>query len=88
MLPPQSGLGRWRDAGKLRMLVASFNARFKDDSCDGVLAEIRNNPDQMVYSSLDLSMARAQSDRYFPYYPKSGRELLAKKYVSEPIILE
>ncbi|MBU1173220.1 MAG: hypothetical protein KKD44_26950 [Proteobacteria bacterium] len=86
-LPPVSDLGKWRDAGSLRLLIASFNTRFKDEACDKVLDEIKANPDTMVYPSLDLSVARAQVDRSFKRYPKTGREMLKKNFVSEAIIL-
>ena len=87
-LPPASDLGKWRDAGSLRLLMASFNTRFKDDDCDKVLDEIKSDPDTMVYPSLDLSVSRAQIDRRFKRYPKTGRELMKKKYQSEAIILD
>jgi hypothetical protein len=38
-------------------------------------------------SSFDLNILRADQDRVFKDYPKTGKDLLTHKYVSEPIVL-
>jgi len=86
-LPLLSGLGQWRCAGTMSLIIAGFNQRYKDKDCDTLLDEIETVPDAVVYPSLDLSMALADQDRLYARYPRTGKELISRRFVSYPVLV-
>lgn len=86
-LPSQAELGQWRCTGTRRLVIAGFNRRFRGEECDALLHEIEDNPDSVVYPSLDLSMALADQDRMYDRYPRTGKELISRRFVSYPVLV-
>ncbi len=43
---------------------------------------------QKFHSTIDLNLARTSQDRIFKEFPKTGKELLSKQYISEPVVIQ
>lgn len=87
------GMGSWRVNPPSHFLVASLlfqwdglntkhpNKLYYDD----MMNLIKDNPNSSVYGDIDLNLL--SHDRHFEELPRTGKDLLSKRYVSKPNVI-
>lgn len=79
-------LGKWRYEGREPTIVLSPTRVLHGAGYDRLVSDIKNRPDSVDYSGLNLGALMAEQDRDFEEYPVTGRELVEYRYTSVPLV--
>lgn len=91
-IPDVNEMGRWRVNESSPALVVNVTYQWQGGQHPGkmyvgdVLRMIHEHPERGTYGELDLNLVKYK--RVFSGYPKSGADLLNKKYESKPFVIE
>jgi hypothetical protein len=86
-LPEKASMGQWRKAPSEDLIVISSDNILEGNRCSELMAQIKQDGSNYRYGDLNLIYMAGDQDRYFPDFPTSGKELITKRYQSEPLVL-